>query len=370
MTTTLEPTVTDSPIVPYLAVHGAREAIAWYGDALGARLRGEPIVMPDGRVGHAELELAGGLIMLADEHPEIGHVAPAAAGSPVSLHVTVVDVDLASARAVAAGASLERAPSDEPYGRSATIRDPFGHRWLLHGPVLAPAPFGGSRHGDITYASLWVPDPERARVFFGSVLGWRYDPDQRHVEGLSLSHGLWAFDRSTLFLCLGVDDLRAAVDRVRRAGGTAEEPHEEPFGWISECVDDQGMQFALAELDATGSARRPANGAVHGDLSYVTVETVDSARFRAFFAAVVGWRFTPGRVEDGWGVEDVSPMTGMHGGHSQPTVVPMYRVDDIASAVDRVRAAGGTSTDPERQPYGVTAECTDDQGTRFYLGTL
>jgi uncharacterized protein len=60
----------------------------------------------------------------------------------------------------------------------------------------------------------------------------------------------------------------------------------------------------------------------------------------------------------------------MHGGHARSTVLPMYRVDDIAAAVERVRAAGGTSTDPEQQPYGVTAECTDDQGTRFYLGTL
>jgi uncharacterized protein len=47
--------------------------------------------------------------------------------------------------------------------------------------------------------------------------------------------------------------------------------------------------------------------------------------------------------------------------------VPMYVVDDIAAAVARVRAAGGSSTDPERQPYGVSATCTDDQGTRFSL---
>ena len=49
-------------------------------------------------------------------------------------------------------------------------------------------------------------------------------------------------------------------------------------------------------------------------------------------------------------------------------VVPMWKVDDVAAAVERVRAAGGTATDPERQPYGTTAEGTDDQGVRFYLG--
>ena len=63
-------------------------------------------------------------------------------------------------------------------------------------------------------------------------------------------------------------------------------------------------------------------------------------------------------------------MTGMHGGHDVATGVPMYRVDDIEAAVARVRAAGGTATDPERQPYGISAECVDDQGTRFYLGQL
>ena len=46
----------------------------------------------------------------------------------------------------------------------------------------------------------------------------------------------------------------------------------------------------------------------------------------------------------------------------------MYRVDDIAAAVERVRAAGGTATDPVAQPYGWTSECVDDQGTRFSLG--
>ena len=48
----------------------------------------------------------------------------------------------------------------------------------------------------------------------------------------------------------------------------------------------------------------------------------------------------------------------------------MYRVDDIAVAVERVRAAGGTATEPERQPYGITSDCVDDQGTRFHLGRL
>jgi predicted enzyme related to lactoylglutathione lyase len=63
-------------------------------------------------------------------------------------------------------------------------------------------------------------------------------------------------------------------------------------------------------------------------------------------------------------------MVGILGGQETATALPMYLVEDVHSAVQRVRAAGGTSTEPETQSYGVTAVCSDDQGTRFYLGQL
>jgi hypothetical protein len=66
----------------------------------------------------------------------------------------------------------------------------------------------------------------------------------------------------------------------------------------------------------------------------------------------------------------VSPMVGLAGGHELATTLPMYRVHDVEAAVRAIRDAGGTCTDPERFPYGVTANCTDDQGTRFYVGQL
>ena len=85
---------------------------------------------------------------------------------------------------------------------------------------------------------------------------------------------------------------------------------------------------------------------------------------------MLGWRFSPGRVENGWQVDDVRPGTGIRGGQDRATGVPMYLVDDIGSAVQRVRTVGGTASEPERQPYGVTSDCVDDQGTRFFLGEL
>jgi predicted enzyme related to lactoylglutathione lyase len=106
------------------------------------------------------------------------------------------------------------------------------------------------------------------------------------------------------------------------------------------------------------------------DVAYLVFELPDSARARAFYGSVLGLQFSPGRAHDGWNIADVVPMSGLSGGHQRPAVVPMYRVGDIHAAVARVRAAGGTATEPVVEPYGTRADCTDDQGTRFYLGQL
>jgi predicted enzyme related to lactoylglutathione lyase len=366
---------------------------------MGAERQGQLMVMEDGRIGHSELRIGGGTFYLADESPVSDVAAPRPGdAATVSLALSVPDVDQLAERAMQAGAGLERPPTDHPYGRNAVIRDPFGHRWILSSaaplpaaaavpaappvPARAAAPAAalveeqpGARPGDIAYVSLWVPDAERAAAFFGDVLGWSYGPGgiaghARQVAGQSLPHGLFGGqERSTLFLCFAVSDVSSAVARVIAAGGRGGQPSHEPYGLVANCVDDQGVPFAVVEVpDAETVPRRPINGDRHGDLSYVTMEVPDSSRARAFYGSVLGWRFTPGRVEDGWGPVDVVPMTGLSGGHRQATTLPMYRVDDIYSAVARIRAWGGTSTDPEAQPYGLTVECTDDQGTPFYLG--
>lgn len=122
-------------LTSYLAVRDAREAIAWYVDRRGAEVTYEPIVMPDGLIGHTELTLDGALWMMADEQPELRAEAPdPGRGAAVTLHVTVDDVDGLVERVVAAGATLDRGPEDNPAGRVAVFRDPFGHRWFLERP--------------------------------------------------------------------------------------------------------------------------------------------------------------------------------------------------------------------------------------------
>ena len=107
-----------------------------------------------------------------------------------------------------------------------------------------------------------------------------------------------------------------------------------------------------------------------GDTAYLTLRVPDGARARDFYEAVLGWSAVPGRVPDGWQVEGPTPMVGIGGGATEPGVVPMYAVDDIEVAVAAVRTAGGEAGDIDRQPYGLTSECTDDQGLPFYLGQL
>ena len=121
-----------SALSPYLTVKGAAAAIDFYRAAFGAveqfRLTG-----PDGRIGHAELKIAGATVMLSDEWPDFGALSPpSVGGSPVKLHLYVDDCDAVVARAVAAGATLMRPVMDQFYGdRSGMVTDPFGHSWFV-----------------------------------------------------------------------------------------------------------------------------------------------------------------------------------------------------------------------------------------------
>jgi len=117
-------------ITPYLIVRGAAEAIEFYKNAFGAtELFRFPA--PGGRIGHAEIKIGDSPIMLADEFAEMGYHGPEKlGGSPVSIMLYVEDVDTVFNRAVDAGASVKEALQDKFYGdRTATLTDPFGHRW-------------------------------------------------------------------------------------------------------------------------------------------------------------------------------------------------------------------------------------------------
>ena len=119
-------------VTPYLTVDGAAAAIDFYAKVFGTTERMR-MGGPDGRVGHAELQLGSGLVMLADEFPEGGQLSPRkVGGTPVALSVYVEDVDAVFARALEAGATEVRPVADQFYGdRLGMFEDPFGHRWSV-----------------------------------------------------------------------------------------------------------------------------------------------------------------------------------------------------------------------------------------------
>ena len=117
-------------VVPYLRVKGAAKAIEFYTKALGAKERMR-MPAPDDRLMHAELEIAGGVIYLSDEFPEMGGSTGAPNGS-VTVHLNVADCDAVWQQAIAAGATPTMPLQDMFWGdRFGKLRDPFGHEWSI-----------------------------------------------------------------------------------------------------------------------------------------------------------------------------------------------------------------------------------------------
>ena len=123
-------------ITPYITVSDATRALKWYQDALDATVTVDPIVMPDGKVGHVEFAIGGARVMMSDPSDQAGVAPPQAGrGNDVTLHVDVDDADRVVSRARAAGAEVIREPEDTPHGRIGTMIDPFGHRWMINSPL-------------------------------------------------------------------------------------------------------------------------------------------------------------------------------------------------------------------------------------------
>jgi PhnB protein len=119
-------------VQPYLVINGAAKAIEFYKKAFGATER-FAMKQPDGRIGHAELEIGDSCIMMADENAQMEAFAPSHyGGSPVSLMIYTEDCDRMYKQAIAAGATSDREPADQFYGdRMAGVRDPFGYKWYI-----------------------------------------------------------------------------------------------------------------------------------------------------------------------------------------------------------------------------------------------
>jgi PhnB protein len=292
----------DLPLVtPYLCADDALAAIDFYQSVFGAVVTFPPMIGPDGRVGHCELQIGHSALSLASAYPEEGVLSPLTlGGTPVQLRLEVPDVDDVFARAVAAGATVLREVELAPYGeRAGKIRDPFGHNWFLttvveelsvaevnerfeplgyqtpaaddatigseaadQGAGVQDAVASGPHHpdrvlgpddaGQLFYFTFGVPDGARAEAFFRQLFDWEImsgsQHDGYHIASPTPPGGIaGGTNQPVITLYFRVADIGQAVARVRQLGGTAEEPVLWASGWSATCRDDQGTPFSLSE---------------------------------------------------------------------------------------------------------------------------
>jgi PhnB protein len=410
-------TAAGTSATPYLSVKGAAAAIEFYKKAFGATelMR---LMQPDGRVGHAQLDIGGAKIMLADEFPEFGLRGPESfGGSPIRIHLDVPDVDAMARRAIAAGATVDRPVADQFYGaRSGQFRDPFGYTWNIstYKETLSPeemqrrinemsaqpnesAPQRESQptgtyirqgfHSITPY--LIVPEAGRLIDFAVSVFGAKEQFRINRPGGNVIMHAeiqigdsmIELADANAQFpptpatLILRVDDVDAAFLRATEAGATVLQPvADQEYGVRSgSVVDASGNRWSVfkpAEGNVTFRDYRTVTPHFNPLRAPAMIEFLQ----RAFGAEEVYRAQSPDGVVHHAQVRIGDSLIGMGDAHGpyQPTPATLHLyVPDADAVYDRAMKAGATSIQPVAdQPYGDrSGGVTDPFGNRWFIAT-
>ncbi|RYD68654.1 MAG: VOC family protein [Verrucomicrobiaceae bacterium] len=134
-------TVSYPPLIPSIAVRDAAAALSFYQAAFGAVERFRLTDPESGKIGHAEFTINGQVMMIAEEYPAFNKAPETLGGVTAKFALMVPNADAAYEQAIAAGATPIRPPSDQFYGhRSACLKDPFGHEWMLQHVIEEVSP--------------------------------------------------------------------------------------------------------------------------------------------------------------------------------------------------------------------------------------
>jgi len=397
---------------PYLSVRGASAAIEFYKKAFGAE-EVVRLMQPDGRIGHAEIDINGAKIYLADEFPEIGFRSPESlGGSPVQISLDVENVDAMAQRAIAAGATVVRPVANQFYGaRSGQLRDPFGYTWAISTRTetlsaeemqrridamskqeSAAPPEKYMREGfhNITPylilagAAQWI---EFVKQAFGAEEKFRVGrPGQENVimhaevkigdSMIELADANPQFPAMPCTLLLRVSDPDGVYDRAVAAGATPMEPvSDKEYGSRGgTVVDAAGNRLHISKPVGPGNK-------IFADFRSVTphlyaTRPVDLMEFLK--QAFGGEEIYRAQMPDGSiphaQIRIGDSIVALAGGHGMYTAMPstlhLYAPDTDATYEQAIRAGATSIQPPADQPYGErNAGVRDPFGNRWFIAT-
>ncbi|HEU0252852.1 MAG TPA: VOC family protein [Pyrinomonadaceae bacterium] len=379
----------------YLCIAGASAAIDFYKEAFGATELSR-LAEPDGKIGHAEIQIGNTVIMLSDEYPDYNALSPKTiGGSPVKIHLDVTDADAFAERAIKAGATLVRPVEDQFYGaRSGHITDPFGYTWVVS-THLKDVPveelqkefdkFTEERAAKDSYAGvkedkmrrenrravtpyLTVHKPGELVDFvteaFGGIEHFRATGSAggMHAEvsigdSVVMIGGAEHIEPMPTAIHLYVPNVDEAYERALKAGATSIMPvADQPYGERSGGVEDvHGNRWYIATPFAPLET-------IAKDLHTVTVyfHPIGAQRFIDFvtkaFSGKELMRHAEGdmilhaKVQIGNSVIELGE--ARYETQPLPTAIYLY-VDDVDSIYEQALNAGGVSMlEPTDQPYG------------------
>jgi len=380
----------------HICIAGAGAAIDFYRDAFGAKelMR---LTEPDGKIGHAELQIGDAVLSISDEYPDYGTLSPKTiGGSSVKIHLDVADVDAFAERAIKAGATLVRPIEDQFYGdRSGQLADPFGYTWIVsthlrdvpvdemqkeldkwaqersaknsyEAGINEPKMRRENRHAVTPYITVHKPAEliDFVTEAFGGIEHFRATGSAGGIhaevsigDSIVMIGGAEHIEPMPTAIHLYVPDVDQVYERALRAGAKSLMPvADQPYGERSGGVEDaQGNRWYIA------TPFEPLQ-TIAQDLHTVTVyfHPIGAQRFIDFVTNAFGgkelMRHAEGemimhaKVQIGDSVIEL----GEARYPTQPLPTAIYlNVDDVDTTYEQALKAGGTSMlAPTDQPFG------------------
>jgi PhnB protein len=395
---------------PYLSVRNAAAALEFYKQAFGAT-EVTRLMQPDGRVGHAEINIEGARIMFAEEFPEIGFMSPQSlGGSPIHINLDVRDVDAMAQRAVAAGATVVRPVEDQFYGqRSGQFLDPFGYTWSIstHKETLSTEEMQ-RRIDEMSTKEAVAPPNKYIREGFHSITPYLVVPrvaqlidflkgafgaEERfrlnrpgtefimHAEMkigdsmIEMADANDAFPPTPATLLLRVDEVDAVYSRAVEAGAEPLQPvADQEYGSRGGTVKDGSGNSWHIFTPTAGNAIFKDFRSLTPHFNPLRAPAMIEFLQKAFGAREVYRAQSPDGVVHHAQVRIGDSVIGMGEAHGPyqpaPATLHLY-VPDAEALYDRAVRDGATSIQPvAEQPYGDrSGGVRDPFGNRWFIAT-